>query len=113
MSIALLAALSLAAADEPAGRAAEGRAIAERYCGGCHSIERRGSSPMPSAPPLRTLHERYPIENLEESLAEGISVGHPQMPQVELTPQQIADFEAFLRSLSGKPALRQKASMRR
>jgi hypothetical protein len=32
------------------------------------------------APPFRTLHERYPVENLEEPLAEGIISGHPSMP---------------------------------
>ena len=32
------------------------------------------------APPLRTLHQRYPIDSLGEALAEGISTGHGDMP---------------------------------
>jgi cytochrome c len=99
IALALALALGLAADAGPAGRPAEGRAIAERNCGGCHATGKRGASRRPDAPPLRTLQSRYPIENLEEALAEGISVGHPDMPKVEFNPQQIADFEAYLRSL--------------
>ena len=36
------------------------------------------------APPLRNLHERYPVEDLEESLAEAIRTGHPAMPEFAL-----------------------------
>jgi cytochrome c len=115
MFVALLMAAGLtAAADtDPIGRPAEGRTIAERNCGGCHATGKRGASHRPDAPPLRTLQDRYPVEDLEESLAEGISVGHPDMPKVELTPQQIADFEAYLRSLAGAAPLRTKASLER
>jgi cytochrome c1 len=59
---------------------------------------------MPDAPPLRAISKRFPVENLEEALAEGISVGHPMMPRVELSAQEIADFEAYLKSLSTSAA---------
>jgi cytochrome c len=58
-----------------------------------------GDSPVAKAPPFRTLHNRYPIENLEEALAEGIRTAHPEMPQIELDPDQINDLTAYLKSL--------------
>jgi cytochrome c len=51
------------------------------------------------APPFRTLHERYPVENLEEALSEGIVTGHPTMPEFRLDVAQINDFIAFLKTL--------------
>jgi len=51
------------------------------------------------APPFRTLHKRYPIESLAESLAEGISTGHPTMPAFQLDPNRIGDLLAYLKTL--------------
>jgi cytochrome c len=49
-----------------------GRVFAETNCARCHAIGPTGDSPVAKAPPFRTLHNRYPVENLEEALAEGI-----------------------------------------
>jgi cytochrome c len=68
-------------------------------CSRCHSVDKVSKSPLPMAPPFRTLHERYPVENLEEPLAEGIITGHPSMPEFKLDPGQIADVIAYLKSL--------------
>ena len=76
-----------------------GRSYALHHCGKCHSVDRRSDSPLKAAPPLRTLHNRYPIETLAEALAEGISTGHPAMPQVELEPDRIHDLLSYLKSL--------------
>lgn len=76
-----------------------GRRLAERSCARCHDIGLAGDSPFVAAPPFRTLHERYPVEDLTESLAEGISTGHPAMPEFILSVDQIQDFLAYLRSL--------------
>src|SRR5688572_21297232 len=79
-----------------------GRAIAERHCATCHAVGRTGTSPYASAPPFRTLHERYDVEALAEALAEGIVVGHGgarQMPQFMLAPAAIDDLLAYLKSL--------------
>ena len=76
-----------------------GKAYASRHCGRCHSIDLVSKSPLKAAPPFRTLHNRYPVETLAESLAEGISTGHPAMPEVELNPDQIHDLLTFLKSL--------------
>jgi len=45
------------------------------------------------------LHQRYPVESLEESLAEGIITGHPTMPEFRFDPSQVADVIAYLKSL--------------
>ena len=68
-------------------------------CAGCHAVGRYGASPLPIAPPFRTLHERYPVEDLEESLVEGIVTGHPTMPQFKLDPDQAQNVIAYLKSL--------------
>jgi mono/diheme cytochrome c family protein len=79
-----------------------GRAYAERHCATCHAIGRTGASPYSPAPPFRTLHERYDVEALAEALAEGMIVGHGgarQMPQFVLSPAEIDDLLAYLKSL--------------
>jgi cytochrome c len=86
-----------ASADEQSVR--RGKAIAVAKCSHCHSIERAGRSPRAAAPPFRTLHKQYPVETLEDALAEGMSTGHPRMPEFRLEPDQVGDFINFLKSL--------------
>jgi len=76
-----------------------GKAFARANCARCHAIDRVSKSPLRIAPPLRTLHQRYPIEALEEALAEGISTGHADMPAFELNPDQINDLLSYLKTL--------------
>ncbi|MFI4975028.1 MAG: c-type cytochrome [Caulobacterales bacterium] len=78
---------------------ARGHALVARNCGMCHAIEKVGDSPNPEAPPFRRLHERYPVENLGEALAEGILVGHPQMPEFRFGGGEISDIIAYLKSI--------------
>ncbi len=79
--------------------AQRGHRYVQENCGLCHSVERFGSSPLPLAPPFRTLHERYSVEDLEEALAEGIVTGHDNMPQFMFEPIEIEDIIAYLRTL--------------
>jgi len=79
--------------------AQRGLVFVRAHCAKCHSVDRVGASPLPVAPPFRTLHERYPIETLQESLAEGIVTGHPSMPEFQLDPGQVNDVIAYLKSL--------------
>ena len=83
------------AASSPERR---GKMFARTHCARCHAIDRSSQSPFQAAPPFRTLNLRYPIETLGEALAEGIVTGHPSMPQFELTPDQIHDLLAFLKT---------------
>ena len=76
-----------------------GKTFAQNNCARCHSIDRATESPLKIAPPFRTLHTRYPIESLQEALAEGIVTGHPTMPEFQLDPDQIHDLLAFLKTL--------------
>jgi mono/diheme cytochrome c family protein len=45
------------------------------------------------------LSRKYPIEGLAESLAEGLSVGHPDMPEFVFEPDDIAAILAYLNSI--------------
>ncbi|MGA1343941.1 MAG: c-type cytochrome [Hyphomonas sp.] len=76
-----------------------GRAFAERTCAGCHSIDRTGESPHPDALPFRRLSQYYPVRHLEEALAEGIFVGHPDMPPFQLEPDEIDDLLSYLEAI--------------
>ncbi|SEM32495.1 cytochrome c [Bradyrhizobium sp. OK095] len=76
-----------------------GQAFARANCARCHAVNRTSESPLKVAPPLRILHRRYPIETLEEALAEGISTGHANMPVFELSPDQIHDLLSYLKTL--------------
>jgi cytochrome c len=76
-----------------------GVAVARTYCMNCHSIDKVSPSPLRDAPPFRDLHKRYPVEGLQEALAEGIVTGHPSMPEFRFDADQIGDFIAFLKSL--------------
>lgn len=89
------------AAMAQSGRAQRGFTFAQTNCSQCHAIGRVGESPIPEAPPFRTLHTRYPVEDLAEAFAEGITTGHPSMPQFQLDPAQINDLLAYLQSIQG------------
>jgi len=52
---------------------------------------------------FRELHKRYPVEDLAESLAEGIVTGHPTMPEFRFDPAQIGDVIAYLKTLERQP----------
>lgn len=69
-------------------------------CAACHAVGRDDQSPYPAAPPLREVVTRYPVENLEEALAEGIYVNHQgPMPPFALEADEIADIVAYLKTL--------------
>jgi mono/diheme cytochrome c family protein len=78
---------------------AKGRALAEENCARCHAVGGSGESPLAAAPPFRTLSERYPVSDLEESLAEGIVSGHPEMPEFVFEPDQVGALIAYLESI--------------
>ncbi len=101
---ATLAAILVAAA-QPAQSAPlsppaqRGQVLLRAHCARCHSIDKVTVSPLKIAPPFRTLHTRYPVEDLQEPLAEGIITGHPTMPEFRFDPGQVGDIIAYLRSL--------------
>ena len=100
MTIVVALALSDAKGEEVLSPAAQrGFVILKTNCSRCHAISKVGESPLKIAPPFRTLHERYPVQDLEEPLAEGIITGHPTMPEFRFDPDQVGDIIAYLKTL--------------
>lgn len=92
----LAQAANLASEQDIAG----GKALAEKLCARCHAVYKEGKSPNAKAPPFRTFVQKWPLENLEEALAEGIVVGEHIMPEFELSPEKIDRLLAYIGSLS-------------
>ena len=76
-----------------------GKLIAETRCAKCHATGPEGESPHLDAKPFRYLAENYPVRNLEEAFAEGIVVGHPDMPVFVLSPYEIDSLITYLESI--------------
>ncbi|WP_244482785.1 cytochrome c [Mesorhizobium sp. Root102] len=81
------------------GLTERGQALVEFNCARCHAVGKTDKSSHPDAPAFRTLSKRYPITDLEEALAEGISTGHPDMPEWVASPDQIEAIIAYINSL--------------
>jgi mono/diheme cytochrome c family protein len=96
ISLTLLFSVPALALEPDAQR---GLTFVSTNCTECHSVDKVSPSPLAIAPAFRTLHTKYPVENLAESLAEGIMTGHPTMPQFRLDPGQIGDVIAYLKTL--------------
>jgi cytochrome c len=100
VAMSLTYTLSNAKSDEVLSPAAQrGFVILKTNCSRCHAIGKIGESPLKIAPPFRTLHQRYPVEDLEKPLAEGIITGHPTMPEFRFDPGQVGDIIAYLKTL--------------
>lgn len=78
---------------------AYGKSLVSANCAVCHAIGLADKSQHAEAPPFRELLERYPVDALEESFVEGISTGHPDMPEFIATPEQIAAIIDYISSL--------------
>ncbi len=100
-ALALIAALALCACASGAHqrKVARGHDLAQANCSSCHAIGRSGDSPAPEAPPFRTLSQNYRVADLEEALAEGISVGHPAMPNFAFAPEDAEALIAYLQTI--------------
>ena len=83
---------------------AKGEVLVKENCARCHAIGKEGASPHPEAPPFRTLSSKYPVEDLAESLAEGIVSGHPDMPIFAFTAHDVAAIIDYLQSIQDAPA---------
>jgi cytochrome c len=85
---------SASAEQSPAER--RGLIFVREYCSQCHGIGKVGGSPLANAAPFRELRLRYPVADLQRPLLEGI---HPAMPRFQLTPSQVFDVMAYLKTL--------------
>lgn len=91
----VLDAASAAAVLSPAAQ--RGLMLVRANCASCHSIDNSSESPLKIAPPMRTLHLKYPVESLRRPLSEGLSARHPTMPVFRFDPGQVADIIAYLK----------------
>lgn len=98
MRLHLVAALLVTPLAGAADPLQEGAALVQRNCAACHAVTRDDASPNPRAIPFRFLGRLYPIEHLEEALAEGILVGH-EMPEFVLEVEQVAALILYLESI--------------
>jgi mono/diheme cytochrome c family protein len=96
--LALLAMSRSAAAQEATGDPAAGQKLAAQLCTACHIVgtERVGSDVAPPFPVIA----RDPDMTLTE-LHAWIGPAHPMLPNLALTPKQIADVNAYLDTLHG------------
>jgi len=78
---------------------ARGEELLTAYCARCHAVGRTGASPHPAAPPFRTLSRKFKIEGLAEALAEGLSTGHPDMPEFVFEPEEVGAIINYLQSI--------------
>jgi mono/diheme cytochrome c family protein len=79
-----------------------GGSLLEANCASCHAVGATGFSPVATAPAFRTLAQRYPVESLEEALAEGIMVGHEgivKMPEFVFGAEDIGHIIAYLNTI--------------
>jgi len=90
---------SKAFAQDGASPERRGEALVAKNCGRCHAVGRTGASTHPDAPPFRTLSRRYAVEGLAEALAEGISVGHPDMPEFVFEADEVGAIIEYLKSI--------------
>lgn len=91
---------------EPAGISAEaierGRLLTSTACASCHATGPTGDSPLPDATPLREIVRRYPLDQLEETFAEGLVTTHPAMPGYIFRASEIDDLIAWLETLKAE-----------
>jgi mono/diheme cytochrome c family protein len=87
-----------ATAQQQEGDPAAGRELASQLCAACHIVgsERVGSD---VAPPFAAI-AKDPGVTLTE-LHAWIGPAHPMLPDLALTPEQIADINAYLDTLRG------------
>ncbi len=78
---------------------ARGAGLLEKNCGSCHASGRTDVSRDKDAPAFRTLGQRYPIDSLEEALAEGMLSGHPDMPEFSFDADDVGAIIAYLKSI--------------
>ena len=99
LAVVTMGAVPPLSAQESRAPVKRGEALLTRNCARCHATGTAGLSPHTEAPPFRTLSRRYPVEGLAEALAEGLFVGHPDMPQFTFEPQDVGAIIAYLKSI--------------
>lgn len=82
-----------------AADAKAGLRMLQSNCTTCHAVKAGQRSAHRDAPAFGVVAKRYPPAMLAEALAEGIDVGHPDMPKFIMSPKAIDDVIAYLETL--------------
>jgi len=99
LTAAMLLAATIGVAAADGDDLKRGEALLQKDCALCHAVGRTDKSQREDAPAFRTLGQRYPIESLEEALAEGIVSGHPDMPEFEFDADDVGAIIDYLKSI--------------
>ncbi|MDP2298119.1 MAG: cytochrome c [Pseudolabrys sp.] len=94
-----LVGLAMAAFPAAAEDIARGETLLKRLCASCHAVGTADVGKHPTAPAFRTLGRLYPIESLEEALAEGLSTGHEAMPEFQFDAADVGAIIAYLKHI--------------
>lgn len=76
-----------------------GRQLAEAHCGRCHAIGSAGESPQRRVIPFRDLHQRAPLDMLDDARKTGVVAGHDEMPMFEIGPRDANNLRTYIESL--------------
>ena len=99
LALLLMSMFSRSAAAQGFADAGAGRVLAERLCVSCHAIGGGAASgPIRVDVPGFTSIANRPGQTVE-AIAGKIVVPHPEMPQIQLTRNEIASLAAYIMSL--------------
>ena len=91
LSVALIPRASVAA------DANQGKAIAKRWCAGCHLVERQQTNAADQAPPFASIAR---IDGFSENkLAFLLLLPHPSMPTLSLSRSEVTDLADYIETL--------------
>ena len=82
-----------------AGRAKEGKAIAQRWCAACHQVSPEQTTASADVQSFMTVAETQATTSDLATLEGFLADPHPVMPDMSLTRQEIRDLVAYIGSL--------------
>lgn len=79
-------------------RIREGEVLAGKNCGGCHGVAAKGFSPNKDALEFRNIYQRHALFQLRQPITRGVIATHGQMPQFQLSDEEMAAIVAYINS---------------
>ena len=103
LASAAILALSAVNAHAQDGDAAAGHAFAREACHACHMVEAKQQKPrrIVIGPAFRDIANTRGMT--ATALRVFLTTSHPKMPNLILTPEEIADVSAYILSLRHRP----------
>lgn len=98
----LVAIFCLAGSPAIAQNIVAGQALAEKLCARCHAIKSGQKSKRRLAPAFPAIANRYSVWGLQEAFAEGIVVGHVDMPNFVFSPTDINNLLGYMDTFTRK-----------